>query len=234
MQLEDFDAARQALRENLEGDLSPTSREWRDALFALGRLHSLRQEWREAAKVLEEAVARYPQAKQAISSRYLLADACLRLAKDHERKGRAANEEQRRQHEQQRRGNLETALAQLRQIAEAGRTLREEDLDALDRSTLRNARFAYVNTLLDLDRHEEAVRACAALINRYEDAPEVLEAYVRMAGGLRRLNRIDEARAAVAQARTVLDRLPEGASLANTSNKSREEWKKFLEWLAKE
>ncbi len=234
LQLEDFDAARQALRENLEGDLSPTSSEWRDALFALGRLHSLRQECQETIRTLEEAVARYPQAKQAISSRYLIADAYLRLAKDHQRKARTANEAARRQHEQKRRSELEAGLAQLRQIIESGRALQESAPESLERSTLRSARFAYVSTLLDLERHEEAVRACAELINRYEDTPEVLEAYVRLAGGLRRLNRPDEAQAALAQARIVLDNLPDGASLANTTNRTREEWKTFLQWLAKE
>ncbi len=234
LQLEDLDEALRALRENLGSDLSPASGEWRDSIFALGRLHSLRKEWPQVVKVLEEALARYPAAKQAIPSRYLVADAYLRMAKEHGQKSHGPNEEQRRQHERERQHDLEAALAQLQQLAETGRTLRDQELDALDRSTLRNARFAHMTTLLELGRQEEAVRACAALINRYPDAPEVLEAYARMVGGLRRLKRADEARAAVAQARAVLDKLPEDASFANTTNKTREEWRKYLEWLAKE
>jgi hypothetical protein len=164
----------------------------------------------------------------------LIADAYLRMAKDHGQKSRSPNEAQRRRHEQGRQHDLEAALAQLRQIVEAGRAQEDQALDAVDRATLRNARFAHISTLLELDRQDEAVRACAALINRDSETPEALEAYTRMAGGLRRLNRADEARAALAQARAVLDKLPEGASFVNTTNGSKEEWKAYLEWLAKE
>jgi tetratricopeptide (TPR) repeat protein len=234
LRLENFDEARQALQENLDSDLSPASGEWRDSLFALGRLNSLRREWPEVVRVLEEAVTRYPDARQATAARYLIADAYVRMAKGHQQKSHGPNEEQRQQHERLRRHDLEAALAQLEQLVAKGLAAPEQGLDSLDRSTLRNARFAHVATLLELSRHEEAVRACAALINRYPDAPEVLEAYARMVGGLRRLNRADEARAAVAQARTVLEKLPDDASFANTTNQTRQEWKTFLEWLAKE
>jgi hypothetical protein len=119
-------------------------------------------------------------------------------------------------------------------VLDIGRTLTLDKLDDADRSALRNAEFARVTALVEIGRHEDAVRACVAVINRYQDLPEVLEAYVQIATGLRRLNRADEAQAALAQARAMLDKLPADASFANTTNKTRDEWKRYLEWLAKE
>jgi tetratricopeptide (TPR) repeat protein len=234
LQLEEYAEAQQVLQENLDGgELTPASDEWREAMFGLGRLHSLRQRWSPAINVLEEAITRFPQAKQVLGSRYLLADAYLRRAKEHAQKARAPNAEQRRVHEAARQQDLEAALRQFELAASKG-PADESPLDGVDRSALCNARFAQVTTLIELGRLEDAVRACAALINRYQSMPEVLEAYVQIATGLRRLNRPDEARAALAQARAALDKLPGDASFAQTTNKTREEWKRFLDWLAKE
>jgi len=231
----DYDEAQAALEENLDGTgLTPASGEWRDSLFLLGKVHSLRGHWADVVRVLQEAITRYPAAKQALSSRYLLADAHMRLAQDHEGQTRSPSKEEQQRHKSARQRHLEAALAQLTEAVAVGRDRADASFDEPDRVALRNARFAHVAVLFQLGRHEEAVRTCADLINRYAGAAEVLEAYVQLAAGLRRLNRADEARASLAQALAALDKLAAEASFANTTNRSKAEWKSYLEWLAKE
>ena len=79
--LGDLKQAEAYLQDNLIGEqLTPASKEWRDSLFALGDLLHLAGRDAEAIPRLEEALQRYPDAPQAVSTRYLLADSSRRLA----------------------------------------------------------------------------------------------------------------------------------------------------------
>ncbi len=61
----DTATAEKLLLDNLSNDLlTPASLEWRDSLFALGRLFYLTNRYTDAVERLEEAVRRYPQARR--------------------------------------------------------------------------------------------------------------------------------------------------------------------------
>src|SRR4029078_7837453 len=70
------------LRENIGGNLlTPDSKEWRDSLFALGKLLVQEERHEEAIKVPSEAVSRYDDTKQAVEARYLIGEEFRRAAK---------------------------------------------------------------------------------------------------------------------------------------------------------
>jgi TolA-binding protein len=96
---------------------------------------------------------------------------------------------------------------------------------------LRNCRYMKAAALFDMGRFEEAARTYSTAINHYQHSPEVLDAYVRVADCFRRLRRPLEARGTIAQAKVVLNRLPENADFSQTSSFDREEWQRYLEWL---
>ena len=81
LERDEFNKAEACLNENLESDfLTPSSQEWRESLFALGRLLYDAGRNNEAITRLEEAVARYPRDPQALDARYMLAESYWRTA----------------------------------------------------------------------------------------------------------------------------------------------------------
>jgi tetratricopeptide (TPR) repeat protein len=224
------------LRENLNGDLlTPQSKEWRDSLFALGKLLAANDRYAEAIERLEEAVARYPDSRQSIEARYLIAKACQQAAKAPQEKAITDSVETARiVHLKQAQQFLETAIRYYEQTQEVlNRRQEQTELSALERSMLRNSYFDAGATLVALGRDEDAIRAYSAATNRYQHDPEVLEAFAQIATCYRRLNKPREARGAVQQAKVVLDRIKPGAEFSAATIYSRREWKELLDWLSK-
>lgn len=219
------------LRDNLSGaTLAPASKEWRDSLFLLGELLHAQGRDAEATRRLEEAVTRYPDAPQAAQARYLAADALRRSGQTL----RAAAEKESLPTARQAQGNearrlLERSLAQYQAIQESLARREERELTPAEQSLLRNTRFALGEVYFDLDRYDAALRAYTAAVNRYADSPEALDGYVQLSGVYRRLERLGEARASLAQAKVALARLPAKTRFEETTNYSRKQWAELLE-----
>jgi tetratricopeptide (TPR) repeat protein len=229
-------AAEALLRENLNGELlTPDSKEWRDSLFALGRLLSGTDRHVDAIEALEESVARYPDTRQAIEARYLVAVACQQAASVPQ--GKAATdsvETARLSHLKQAQQFLETAIHYYEETQQVlNRRQEQTELSTLEKAMLRNSCFAVGAALVELGRYEDAIRAYSTATNRYQHDPEVLEAFAQIATCYRRLNKPREARGAVAQAKVVFERIKPTASFAEASIYSRKEWKDLLDWLSK-
>ena len=92
--------------------------------------------------------------------------------------------------------------------------------------------MAIGDVLFELGRYEAAIKAYSTVTKRYQDKPEVLEAYVRIANAYRRLNKPAEARSALAQARIILGRMKPETQFAQTTNYTRQQWSDRLDWLA--
>jgi tetratricopeptide (TPR) repeat protein len=226
--------AEKLLLENLDGEaLSPASTEWRDSLFALGRLLYETGRYREAIERFEEATTRYPNAAATEEARYLAAESYRRTAREVQRQeaqeptaeGRLSR---RREWEQL----LEAGLARYEQELNAI-LLRQErqPLTTLDEAILRNCFFARGDILFDLGRYQDAIQAYASATNRYQQNPEVLQAYVQIAACYRRLGQTAEARSTLEQAKYALKHLAESVSFDETSNYNRQEWGQMLETL---
>lgn len=226
--------ARRLLEENLESPaLTPASVEWRDSLFALGRLLYWQQQYEEAAKRLDEAVRRYPDTPQALLARYLLAECSRQAAHAESKRLESERVESVRVARYQRvRELLATAAEQFRQAQEAlARQKEQRGLSPLEKAVLRNAVFAMGDVLFAMGRYDEAIRAYRQAIQRYQHSPEVLEAYLQIARALRQLHQPQEAQAVLEQARSVLARLKADASFAHTTNYTAQQWQELLDWL---
>lgn len=230
----DFPPAENMLLENLSGDaLTPAGREWRESLFDLGRLLYETGRYSDAIGRLEEATERYPSDPQAVEARYLAADSYRRQAAEVD--ARAAQE-----------ATAEGRLARRREclaLLEAGLVRYDQELDALlakqeraalsqsEEVILRNCYFARGAILFELGRYRAAVEAYASATNRYQQRPEVLDAYVRIAACYRRLGQSLEARGTLEQAKYALKRMPADVAFDETTNYSREEWVRLLDTL---
>lgn len=226
--------AKRLLEENLNGDvLAPSSEEWRDSLFALGRLYHGQGQYREAIGRLEEAIARYPECPQAVEGRYLVAEGYrLNARQMREQIEKDVAESIRQAHHRQVTQLFEAALKQYEQLeSQLSRRQRLHELNALEKAILRNSCFAVGAVLFDLERYEAAIKAYSVASNRYQNTPEVLEAYLQLARAYRRLEKPNEARSALDQAKVALARMNTEQPFTESTNFGREQWAELLDWM---
>ena len=229
-----LEPAERLLLENLTGDaLEPASSEWRQSLFALGRLLYQAGRYTEAIRRLEEAAARYPNAPEAPETRYLAAESYRRSALAVQQQAtQEATAEGRLARRREWTQLLEDGLERFEQ--ELNAMINRQDqraLSALEETILRNCYFARGAVLFELGRYPEAIQAYASATNRYQQTPEVLDAYVQIAACYRRLGQEIDARSTLEQAKYTLKHLPDDANFDETTNYSRDEWVRLLDTL---
>jgi tetratricopeptide (TPR) repeat protein len=228
----DLKQAEASLQDNLNGELRPASKEWRDSLFALGELLHNAGRHREAILRLEEALQRYPDTRQAIAARYLMADSARRLAMDLRKS--AVNEISsavRLDHQAESLGLLHRAMDSYTFLQDNLSRGEGENLTAQETAILRNSRFAVGDTYFELEQYPQALRAYQSAANHYATSPEVLDAYLQIANIYRRLDRPAEARTSLEQARLALRRIPPEAHFEQTTSYNRQQWGALLDRL---
>lgn len=229
------EAAAAAWREVLDSTvLNPSAIEWRDSLFALGRLlfeqgsvqrrlaESHRQTdggdlpadawkkasgaWTESIKRLEEYVARYPASDDLPEARFLLARSRQELGEWMRWQQKSAETANRRaQLEEGRRQLLSLAYEEFQQLTEALQLAAQRDqLKPSGQSLVRNCVFEAAHTLYLLERYSEAISAYTTAVNRYPQDAQVLTAYLQMARCYNHLGKPAESRSLLEQARVIL------------------------------
>jgi tetratricopeptide (TPR) repeat protein len=223
--------AEKLLDEVLNGDfLAPSSEEWRDALFALGRLLHAAGRYEEAAGRLEEAITRYPQSPQSLETLYLLGECRRQTArKTQEKLVTELIEEGRLAGSKKIRESLLLAIDAYRRVQErlADRQAARE-LSPLERLLFRNTYFAIGSSQFELGQYEAAIKTYATAISRYQNGPEALPAYVEQARIYRLLHKPDEARTVLGQAKLTLSHLKDDKRFTETTNYSRREWSELF------
>jgi TolA-binding protein len=190
--------------------------------------------YEEAARRLQEAVARYPDLPQVVESRYIIAESFRALARFARQKLERANiETTRLEHSRELHRLLTAAVGEYEHVQETLTSRRERaQLSALEQAILRNCYFARGAAFYELGRFDDAIAAYSAATNRYHNDPEVLDAFVQLFQCYREIGKPEEARGVVEQAKAVLARLPDDADFSKPTNHSREEWVRVLDWLA--
>lgn len=228
------DKAERMLRENLAAELlTPASVEWRESLMDLGQLLHQARKYDDAIGRLEEATSRYPDAPRTPVMLYLLAD-CHRQTARTIRDGlqKVLVESTRIARARQSIKSFDAALKTFSRARDAIETRQEKsELSSLDSKTLRNAYFGIAESLFDLGRYDEAIKAYTLAINRLHNAPEAVDGYVQIAAAQRALGRAAEARLALEQARLALGRIKPDVDLTVTTNFNRAQWEALLNRL---
>jgi TolA-binding protein len=222
------------LRENLRAELlTPASVEWRESLFDLATIAYGEGRFDEAIPRLDEAAERYPQAPRVAEARYLAADACRQRGLQIQHGLRQIQVESTRiEQSRQATDYLVSALDRLEQLCQVLSRKSESELSRRDRLVLRNVYFAIGEVLFALGRYEEAAKAYHAVVRRYPDAADSLEAYVQMAAAYRRLNRPRDAQGVAEQARLLLNRLKPDTLLTENTIRDRQQWTDLLNTLS--
>lgn len=252
----DAERAERLLQENLTGGtLRPESPEWRDSLFALGRLLYQEQRYREAIIRLEDAVARYPNDPQTMLAKYLVAESHRHAAEAPKQRyadAKTVNERER---------NLDLVKEHLNQALASYEVVRRDITlhgknSRVDRAMLRNC-YMFKGAVLfergafhqdearrarDDNRPQaaealfekaeqdllEAIQMYSFVSNLFQNDPFMLEALVQISHCWRRLGDGVKARGPITQALQLLERLPPDADFATTTNLNRNEWEVLL------
>jgi tetratricopeptide (TPR) repeat protein len=231
----DCPSAENMLLDNLNGDyLTPESKEWRDSLIGLGELLYAQGQCAAAVRRLEEYVKRYPDLPDAVQARYMMAECYYKLAaeiQDKLKKDLTGNTRTVLARQIQER--YSQALEQYKQVQETLAKDRDAaELTPVNKEILRNCCFAVGNVLFAQGDYEAAVKAYSTAVNRYQNCPEVLVAYVQIAAAYRNLNNPREAKNALEQAKFALGRMKPDAAFESTTNYSRQQWAQRLDLLS--
>ncbi len=228
----ELEQAETLLRENLIGELlTPASREWRESLFTLGWLEYMEGRYEQAALRLGEAIERYPDDPQTTEARFLAAQCSFRCALALRRGLGPQPGVPGARPEQVQKWLVQASGAYGRLIGDLEQRQSTHGLTALEQAVLRNCYFARGAAQFELGDYQGAIAAYRAATIRYQRQPEVLEAYVQMARAYQRLGQAREARMALEQAKVVLARLDPRADFAQTTNYTRDEWRRLLDQL---
>jgi tetratricopeptide (TPR) repeat protein len=234
LELGELDQAAESLRGNLEGDLlTPSSKEWRESLFALARLYHAAGRYDEALARLNEAIERYPDDHQVLEARYLVADSLFQLAARYGKQMENELVEETRRHlSVLRRKSYEQAVVRYEQFLEQLRDRESaSELTAAQRAMQRASRLNHAAALVALERYPQAVEALGSVLARYPNAPECIAAYVQLAECHRRLGNPEEVKTALALGKVALDRIGDTLPWIERTGLSRDRWASYLTWL---
>lgn len=229
--------AEQLLRANLDASaLTPSSPEWRDSLFALGRLMYDLERYDDAVTALDEAVRRYPDDGAALYGKYMMARSYhngAQLLSTRLRELRNENEAKADRSRGLIQQKLESAHATYLDVQQTITLAGTADDDPLVRTLLRNCYMMQGSVLMELRRFDEARQAFQNVITLYQNDPVVLESFVQVANCWRRLDQPAMARGNLERAKVVLGKLPADADFLASTNFNRQQWSLLLDEMGK-
>ncbi len=236
--MDQFDQAEQMLTGVLSNDavFSPDSLEYSEALFELAKLKYERGQFRQAIARFDEALQRDPNHRQALYSRYYLADSYRLSGLELDAAIRSANTPPDRQQLVQTRTQWLTRARQLfdgaGQQFEA-RAGASDDLDELDGLYLRNSYFFRADCMFGLERYDEAIWLYDLAALRYNGRPEAVAAYVQIVNCYAKMGRPEQARTATERAKWLLRKLPAEDFTRRPLPLDREYFARWLDWMSR-
>ncbi len=215
---------------------TPEAPEFADALLLQGDLDNRAGRYEHAIAVFEEWLRRYGErpldARQAMRVRYLLADSnrqsALALQRELEE---AACSGQRAQMRADSTARLTRARGLYRSLIAAYQVSDEAALDPVDQLRLKHARLYEADCLFAMQAYKQALKLYEEAAGTYQDSPTALAAYVQIINCHVFLGRPTEARAALARAEILTDRIPDKAFEKSLSPEKRADWKRYFKWL---
>jgi len=241
-------------------NLEPGAEQWRLAKFALGQLlarqasnefrksvpaddseptkeqltyrQNAYAKWKGAIRHLDEYLGRYPDTEERIPARYLLAKSLQSSAAE-------IRENVSDTMPVNARKELFLSLSQtLNRAGDEYRTLQQSlqalqvkgMLDDYGQEMYRTTFMAIPQTQFEQERYVDALVGFRMVTSRFADHVSALPAYIQMSRCYSRLEKPDEARRQLDQARVVLGRLPDETFESMSTGQTREQWTEWIDW----
>lgn len=198
------------------------------------RLKEADQKYTDAISKFEQYLARYPQSEQNPDVMYDLAIA-YQHSSDLYRWARAdaLNENARIEATEALVDRLTVSLDYYQKTIQAFENLREKlKLTELGQGLLRNSYFSTGDVLVLLEKYEDAIDAYTKAANRYPRQSDTLQAYVQVAACYEKLGKPAEAHSMIEQAKVILRDMPPEIFSDPSSQMSKTEWERRLNWFS--
>jgi tetratricopeptide (TPR) repeat protein len=224
--LEDAEAV---LREMLAaGSLDSGAEERRLAVFALVHILFRREQFDDAAQLLDRTIEVKLSVAQSLQARFWLAEAHRRAARQEKKNVSAADTATAREHYQSlKKRRLELALFCFQGIE---RELASRPMSTDEQAILRESRMGIGECLYHLGRYQDAVAVYQTLAADQRQSAEGLLALMHLTHCYWTLKMLPQARATVDEARTRLQDLSDRDLESSPMN--REAWTKWLDGAA--
>ncbi len=218
----------------LEGSefFTPDAPEFADALYLYGEVLNRRGAYEEAISRLDEVVERYPEDERIWPARALLADSyrqsALALKKEVAQAGSAAEIEHIKKEAAAR---FDQARALYRGLIDEFVVRDQESLTELERVNLRHAYVNEADCFFETAKYQDALKLYEDVASVFKRTTTALAAYVQIINCYVFLGQPEEARAALARARILVDAIEDDAFERSVSPESRSDWKRYFSWL---
>jgi len=212
---------------------TPEAPEFADALFLLGDTQARRGDFENAIATLEEALDRYPDDPRTVRARYLLADAYrqsgLALKAQVDEVHLPGEIEQIRVEATSR---FHQAAGLFRHLIDLYERTGSGAVDRLDEIYHRHAYLYEADCYFEMQRYEQALKLYEDAAGMFKDQSAGLASYVQIINCYVFLGQPEEARAALARVRVLVDDMPQMAFDTSVSPETREDWKRYFRWLS--
>lgn len=230
-----LELAKGLLLYNLNGqnqELEPSASEWRESLFAYGKLLFEEKKYEEAIEQFNEHVRRYPDDPRSLNAENYIGDAYMAMAEklDLTLRESKLNVRERARIREERIEKLDRALAQFRRLADKLTTFDDKGkLTNQDSTLLQSSLFNLGRISMLMGDWDAALKTYQDVAYRYQEDPECLTAYIEMSTAYQKLGRPADAQSSLRQALWILDQISPQAF--KESDRNREDIRRQMQVL---
>jgi tetratricopeptide (TPR) repeat protein len=237
---EGYDLAEKTLHLVLDDPevFTPRAPEFGEALLLVGDLHNRKGRYEESISVFEEWLDRYNadhrhDAGKAIAVRYLLADSYRQSGLTLMRElSDATFSGQREQMQADAMSRLKRARDLYRSVVVSYQGGWEVDREPVGGLYLKYSQLYEADCFFEMRDYKQALKLYEEVAGIFQESPTALAAYVQIINCHVFLGQPAEAKAALARAEILTDRIADSAFDRALSPETREGWKRYFKWLA--
>jgi tetratricopeptide (TPR) repeat protein len=218
---------------NLNGKYAPDSEVYRNSLYELGCVYAKMGNHDKAVETFESVIELYPDDKRVAGSHYMIAMSKLDYLTNLENQVESFP----LKHQQEMTLQMISDLRRetLEHLQQSRTLLLQQDekvgLDSAEQRMLRNT-FLLIGRIfgeMGEEYYDEAIRENRNTIARYMNHPDVLQAYLQLAGVYQHQNRPENVQRTMNQAQILFQRFQRAKAFWQDTVYSEQEWQKLLQ-----
>ncbi|MCL2304584.1 MAG: tetratricopeptide repeat protein [Planctomycetaceae bacterium] len=229
---QETEQAKTLLLENLSGTLAPQAAEYRDSIYALGKIYYDAGDREKAIATLEDAVYLHPDVPQTASAYYMIAQSYLKRVEEEQKLVQTANLATMRE-----KATLEMQKARLSahdNFQKTRKILGDRELviplSPAEQTMQMVCYFEIAKLELLLGRLNDALDSFNLAQNRFQERPETLDALIQTALIYRRLGKDEQAKETVQKGVVLLQKLTDNNAFPPGHRFNETEWNELLAW----
>lgn len=208
---------------------TPKSEEFRNAVFLLGKLYYYQGKFELAVARFEEALQRYPKARQVPESRFIIAQ-CYRKIAAKFHKEYTTTTDRVLKNRLLRSWRMNILRGKDLYLAAISSFESRTDLTPIEKTYLQLSYIYYADALYDLGDYPESIRAYEKVIDKYEKSTIALASYVQITNAYQKLGQWSKIKAVIERMKWLIKQLPDNAFDSKFHYFTRKDWEDWISW----